>query len=105
MMVSWSNMYKIIIAVFIFLIFIDIVIKPKKALRWSFKGPVEKVWYDRKGIPFITIKGKEYDVFYFDWDFETKIEKGDTVIKQKGDLRLKLIRPNTRDTIYYNSNE
>ena len=101
----WSNFYKIIIAVGVISLFYNIVIEPKVAAGWDFKGPVEKVWYSEKGTPSITVNGKEYWVFHLIWNNGTKIDKGDTVIKQKGDLRLKLIKPNTRDTIYYNYNE
>lgn len=74
--------------------------EPKKALKWNFKGAVEKVRYDDEGNPWVTVNDKEYFLFYTIWDSNVKIHKGDTIIKEKGDLRIKLIRPNSKDTIY-----
>jgi hypothetical protein len=72
----------------------------KKSLNWSFKGVVEKVHYSDKGIPDVTVNGAEYYLFYTVMDIDYRIQRGDTLIKQKGDLRIKVIRPHTRDTIY-----
>ena len=49
---------------------------PKQVLKWNFKGPVEKVWYDAKGYPTVIVHGKEYDLFYAIWHFETKNPQG-----------------------------
>jgi len=69
-------------------------------LDMSFKGAAEKVYYNVKGIPHITINGKEYNLIGTIKNLDYKIQEGDTVIKQKHDLRIKIIRPNSRDTIY-----
>jgi len=74
--------------------------EPKKVLKWNFKGVVEKVRYDNQKHPLVTVNGKEYFLFYTIWDSNVKIFKGDTIIKEKGDLRIKLIRPNSKDTLY-----
>jgi len=72
----------------------------KTSLNWSFKGIVEKVSYSDKRIPTVTVNGKEYYLFYTIMDIGYNIQKGDTIIKQRDDLRIKVIRPNTKDTIY-----
>jgi len=69
----------------------------------GFTGPVERVWYDNKGYPFVIVNGREYYLGDAIWHFNVKIHKGDTIVKQKGDLRIKIIKPHTKDTIYYNS--
>ena len=74
----------------------------RKNLNWNFKGVVEKVWYDKTAFPHVTVNGTEYDLRIAIWDFNIKINKGDTIIKKKGDERILLIRPKTRDTIYPN---
>jgi hypothetical protein len=72
----------------------------KKSINWSFKGAVEKVHYSDKGIPDVTVNGNEYYLFYAVMDLDYRIQRGDTLIKQKGDLGVKVIRPHSRDTIY-----
>jgi|GEM_PF-3863806 len=72
----------------------------KKSLKWSFKGAVEKVYYSDKGIPEVTVNGNQYYLFYAVMDINYRIQKGDTLIKQKGDFRIKVIRPYSKDTIY-----
>ena len=72
----------------------------KKEFYWSFKGVVEKVHYTYQGIPYVTVNGKEYNLNGANTTLDYKIKKGDTIIKQKGDIRIKIIRPNSRDTIY-----
>ena len=74
-------------------------VKKKEALNWNFNGAVQKVRYDVKGIPFVTVNGKEYDLYDTFWDFNIKIHKGDTIIKNKGDRRIKVIH-NSKDTTY-----
>jgi len=77
--------------------------RPATIKGWSFKGPVENVWYTEKGIPSVLIHGTEYNLDYMIWHFDDIIHVGDTIIKRKGDLRLRLIRRNTKDTVFYNS--
>ena len=72
----------------------------KRRLNLNLKGAVEKVYYDDKGIPSVTVKGKKYDLIGTIVNQDNKIQQGDTIIKQSGDLRVKIIRPNSRDTIY-----
>ncbi len=75
-------------------------IESKKALKWHFKGPVEYVYYNDKNTPHVVINHKKYDLFYAIWDKSIKINVGDTLIKQKGSLFIKLIRKNGTDTLY-----
>ncbi len=73
---------------------------PGKEFNWNFKGVVEKVHYNEKGIAYVTVNGKEYNLISMIMDLNYSIQKGDTIIKQKGDYRIKIIRPNGKDTIY-----
>ena len=75
-------------------------IEPKKVRKWNFKGVVEKVRYDNQKHAYVTVNGTEYFLFYTIWDSDVKISKGDTIIKEPGDLRIKLIKPNSKDTLY-----
>ena len=72
----------------------------KDKLNLSFKGAVRKIYYNVKDIPYITVNGKEYNLIGTIRNLDYKIQKGDTIIKQKGDIRIKIIRPDSRDTIY-----
>lgn len=74
----------------------------KDAMEWHFKGAVEKIRYD-KHYPTIWINGKDYSLYYTIWNFDIKIQPGDTIIKKENDLRIYLIRRSRKDTIYFNS--
>jgi hypothetical protein len=57
----------------------------------NFKDTVQFVQYDYKGTPEVVIGGKRYyltDGYTFDY----KIEKGDSLIKQKGLTTYKLVK-------------
>jgi hypothetical protein len=77
----------------------------ENARNWNFKGPVQKIWYDVKGVPFVTVRGREYNLYNVFWHFNIKIHTGDTIIKNKGDRRIKMIFRNSKDTIYFNDRE
>ena len=73
----------------------------RKRLDINFKGPVESMHYDYQKPPYVIVNNKEYDlVALFILDLRYTIQVGDTIIKQKVDLRIKIIKPNTKDTIY-----
>jgi len=72
----------------------------KKRLRNSnFKGPVQKVWYDAAGFPIVIVNGKVH--FLYDWRFNHEIREGDTIIKDKGDKRIKVIHRDSKDTLFF----
>ena len=79
--------------------------KKVETKNWVFKGPVQKVYYDIKGFPTITVNGNNYNLFFAIWHFKTKIYIGDTVIKYKGSRRIYLIRHGTADTLFYHTRE
>ena len=64
-----------------------------------FNGTVQNVTYSVKGFPTVTINGTNYSLGYPNWGFNVPIEKGDKLIKKKGEMDLKLIKRNRRDTI------
>jgi hypothetical protein len=74
----------------------------QKSIRWHFSGAVENVRYDVKKYPWVIVNRIEYNLYYTTWDFNVKINKGDTLIKQANDIRIKLIRQGTHDTISFN---
>lgn len=77
----------------------------REAKEAQFKGIVEKIHYDIHQHPTITLNGKEYDLSNMKWHRDFMIHVGDTIIKIKGDLRIKLLKQNSRDTIYFNDYE
>lgn len=97
--------YKYSLIAFIFLIFASQYYQsyfgPRNALKVHFKGAVDSVYYDAKGNPVVYINHKKRDVYWMTWHRDCIIHKGDTLIKNKGDLRLKLIPANQRDTILF----
>ena len=68
---------------------------------YNFNGIIEKVHYSIKGFPEITIKNRSYclDAGY---NFEYKIENGDSLIKKKGSTVYKLIKNKTHEIFYFN---
>jgi hypothetical protein len=103
---DFNNNYKsiLLIAVVAILVFFGLYKRktlPKKVNEWHFNGPVENVRYDVKKYPWVTVDGNEYNLYYTVWDFNTKINKGDTIIKQVNDAHIKLIRQGTHDTISF----
>src|SRR5258708_4070460 len=70
------------------------------SLNDSFNGLVQNVNYNEKGIPTVTIKGIEYYLAGENWGhYQDKIETGDSMIKKKGELYIKLIKRNRIDTV------
>jgi hypothetical protein len=102
-----KNNYRalILVAVAIILVFFGLYKRrsiTQNANKWHFKGAVENVRYDVKRYPWVIINGAEFNLYYTTWDFNVKINKGDTLIKQSEDARIKLIRQGTHDTISFN---
>lgn len=64
----------------------------------QFDGTVEDVTYNIKKLPTVTINGKNYQIYY-PYTFPVQIEKGDKMIKRRGNIRLLLIKPHSKDTI------
>jgi hypothetical protein len=71
-----------------------------KYFNMEFTGKVESVGYDIKGYPTLTIKGDNYFIGAF-YNFDNKIETGDSMIKVKGQYIFKLIKKNSVDTLYF----
>ncbi|MCQ6959462.1 hypothetical protein [Mucilaginibacter aquariorum] len=101
----WSYIFLVVVGLLIISGYINRNIQSKLVKRWHFKGPVEKIKYNIQGTPLVTIHDKEYNLYWAIWHNDVKIYKGDTLIKEKGDQRIKLIRPNAKDTIYFNTNK
>lgn len=71
--------------------------------NYEFDGAVEKISYSsNKGTPKVIIKGQEYILSYNDWNVDREIEQGDSLIKRKGEMSLKLIKKETREVIIFN---
>ncbi len=69
--------------------------------HYEFQGVVQNVSYDIKGTPDIYIDGKKYILSYNDWNFNYKIDKGDSLIKRKNEMVIKLIKHKTGEIIYF----
>lgn len=73
-----------------------------KNLANHFNDTVQLVIYDLKGIPEVYVKGQR---FYLTdgYNFNYKIEKGDSFIKQKGQTTYKLIKKRNRAVFLFNN--
>lgn len=67
----------------------------------QFHGIVESVRYDKKAIPYVKVNGKEY---YLDagYNFKRKIEKADSISKQKGSNVYKLRKASGEIVVFRN---
>ena len=74
----------------------------KDNLSYKFKGIVDTVKYDVKGIPTITIDKKQY-YLSAGYNFNFQIEKGDTLKKEKQSTVYTLIKQKTGKVILFNN--
>lgn len=74
---------------------------PEKTLKWHFKVAVKNVRYDLKKYPLVIIADKEYNLYYTTLDFNVQLNRGDTLIKYEGERRVKLIRADSDDTVFF----
>ena len=64
-------------------------------LDYHFNGIVDSVSYDIKGFATIIVKGSHYYLGDTGWDFDhNRIQKGDSIIKERNSMIIKLIKPN-----------
>jgi hypothetical protein len=74
----------------------------KKNLSYNFSGTIDSVTYDEKGTPTIIINHQEY-ILSAGYNFDYKIEVGDTLIKHESSTSYKLIKHKTREVIVFNN--
>lgn len=72
----------------------------KRLKGYEMKGVVDRITYDVKGLPYVDVNGTQY-YLGGPWNFEHKIEEGDSIIKRKGDMSIKLIKKNTGEIIQF----
>jgi hypothetical protein len=61
--------------------------------QWAINGVVQKVkYYDARGEPEITVNGKTYYLESRHWNIPFGIDRGDSIIKIKGSMEIKLIK-------------
>ena len=65
----------------------------------QFSGIIEKISIDSKGYPNILVNGKSYNLGGTGLFFCKKVEKGDSIIKEKDSFLYKLIKKNTNEII------
>jgi hypothetical protein len=95
-----SKIFLVVFFIWAIVILVGKKIENNENLMYNFHGPVKKIRYNVQGFAHVTIDGKEYDLRITDWNSNIKIFKDDTLIKEKGDSKVKLIRKNSKDTIY-----
>jgi hypothetical protein len=86
----------ILIGILVFLLFIIGIYHyyslTQKNLPLEFNGKVENVFYSVKGEPTISINNKTFNLPVNLWDFNHKIERGDSLIKFKDHMVIKLVK-------------
>lgn len=70
-----------------------------KCLSYQFDGTVDSVSYSVKGEPTIKIHGNKYDLSVNFWDFNRQIEAGDSLIKVKDSMVVRIFKKNGTLTI------
>lgn len=91
---------KVLVIAGIFILFFGIMFyrsinDDNKNLNYNFKGKVESIYYDIKGIPLVTINQKSYYLSYNNWNFDHQIEKGDSLEKVAPSFIIKLKKLHT----------
>jgi hypothetical protein len=67
----------------------------------QFSGVVQKVEYDIKGDATITINGSVYQLIWNNWSFGGQIQKGDSLVKVKNTLKIKLVKEKSKEVIFF----
>lgn len=76
--------------------------REKENLSFHFNGVVDSVRYDIKGIPFVVANDEEY--YLSDgYDFNRKIQKGDSLIKEKNATTYILIKKNNLERLEFDN--
>ncbi len=87
-------------------------------LSWQFNGPVEKIWSPGHGTINVIVASNEYSLYDYEtftdyrtqiheadstshFEYSSIIEKGDILVKNKGDLDIKLIKAKTGRQIIF----
>jgi membrane-bound ClpP family serine protease len=66
-----------------------------KDLNYQFNGRVDSVFYGEKATATVWVRKEEYYLDANNWDFDhNRIQKGDSLIKEKNSMVIRLIRPN-----------
>jgi hypothetical protein len=66
-----------------------------KDLNYQFNGRVDSVFYGEKATATVWVKKEKYYLDANNWDFDhNRIQKGDSLIKEKNSMVIRLIRPN-----------
>ena len=95
---------KVLIGVFIAVMIIALILGIRltqkgriENLNYQFDGVVDSVSYDIKGYATITVKGSHYYLGGTSWDFNhNRIQKGDSILKKRNSMIVKLIKPDGR---------
>jgi len=69
--------------------------------NYQFKGIIDSVAYSINGSPDVFINGKKYALTYNIWNLTRKMAKGDSLIKRKNQMILKLVKKQSGETIYF----
>lgn len=83
-------------------IFLSTNLNRQKNLSYNFNGVIKKVTYDVKGIPTLTINR---NTFYLSagYDFDKKLEAGDSLKKSEGSNVYILIKNRTKEIIKFSN--
>lgn len=65
-----------------------------KCLSYEFDGTVDSISYSVKGEPTIKIHGNKYNLPVNFWDFKRQIEVGDSLIKAKDSMVVRIFKKN-----------
>jgi len=99
-------MGKIVISIIVVFLFVGtLIILHKRAyqknLDYCFKGEVEAIRYDVKNTPYVTINVRTFFLSYNNWDFNTQIQIGDSLEKEKGTMTIRLVKKYTGKIVFF----
>jgi hypothetical protein len=91
--ITWFSAIVLFTAIFI--------INYLKVKNYQFCCIVQSVTYNDKGSPTVVINGQKYALIWNDWLVHYKIEAGDSLIKEKNTLMLKLVKQKTGEINFF----
>ena len=92
--------YLIIGGVFISVMLILIIRADLIEKNYAFRGVIRQIHYTDKKAPIVVVCGQDYIMTFPDRNFTNNLQIGDSLIKEKGSRRYKLIKFKTHEAFY-----
>lgn len=101
-MIEKNKLRKYLIIGFLFFLALKVlsVISDIKEKNYQFNGVIQKIEYNEKKTPLVTVNGKSYGLST-NWRFNERMNVGDSLVKEKDSVTYRLIKYKTGEVIVY----